>query len=191
MLTLSILEVKSPGHRRHIYYRTVVVGFHRRNGRCRSFCHRSSVPGKNGRQSLPVIIIGIASTVSRPPWPFAMLMPGNGGRNVFPLMAHPRTPAHLNVLASTLAADTARVHHVLMQDAHHTVSPAPPASLHYVAHEQAEEPKRLSCGGSCQRVHDGHHAHSGSVPPAPPPRDCQALPSADAPLLSTVQAVQD
>ena len=80
-----------------------------------------------------------------------------------------------------------------IQDAHHGTHPAILHSLHSVAHEPDEEPKRLQGGGSHQRVYDRHHAgldnghtHIDNVPLAPPPRCSQAHHSADAPLLSTV-----
>ena len=102
-------------------------------------------------------------------------------------MAHPHSPAHLNVHNSTLSDEQTESFTSTIQDAHHATTPLLPVPLlRSVAHEMPREPYRLRCGGSHRREHDSHHTHIDDVPQAPPPRLCQAHPSSDAPLCYTL-----
>ena len=81
------------------------------------------------------------------------------------LMAHPHSPAHLNVHNSTLSDEQTESFTFPIQDAHTATTPLLPVPLfRSVAHEMPREPYRLKCGGSHRREHDGHHAHIDDVP---------------------------
>ena len=71
------------------------------------------------------------------------------------LMAHPHSPAHLNVHYSTLSDEQTESFTFTIQDAHHATTPLLPVPLlRSVAHEMPREPYRLRCGGSHRREHD-------------------------------------
>ena len=79
-------------------------------------------------------------------------------------MAHPHSPAHLNVHNSTLSEALTESFTFIIQDAHPATTPlAASTTLRSVAHEPPREPYRLKCGGSHRREYDCPHTHIDDV----------------------------
>ena len=109
-------------------------------------------------------MVGVfAPTVPRPPWAVRYAYARGTAGAIF-FLSPPTFPcAPEREYYNTDRTGLTELFTFTIQDAHHANRPLILPSLLSVAHELMEEPNRLSCGGSCRREHDCHHAHIDNV----------------------------